>query len=786
MEEKVKKTSKKNSKIISKIFNFIFTFIKSLIIIIITLAFCLTLFIAYKAKPFYDTLERNAKTAISQSDYSDFRINTATHIYNSDKEIIASFTPNGKLTYLKSEEIPEYVKQAFIAVEDRNYYEHNGFDTKGIIRVCFQYFQTDGEEKHGASTITQQLIKNIYLSPEVTIERKINEIFYAVELEKKYTKDEILEFYINDIFYGNNCYGIETASECYFNKSVDELSLSQIAFLCAIPNSPSYYDPFKNFDNTITRRNKILNDMYECEFITKEELDNALNEVIKLERGESKVIFRNYETTYAMECAVEYLMQYEGFKFEYSWDTKEEYNNYIEKYNEKYNECKEKLYTEGYNIYTSLDKDAQEKLQQTLDDTLSFDEELQEDGTYALQGAMTCIDNETGKVIAIIGGRTQDSNNIYTLNRAFQGYRQPGSTMKPIAIYAPALQNGYHKNSSLLNISVTESHKKNVDINTLLGDPIQLSTAVEKSTNGAAVYLFNKIKINYGLSFLTKMKFSRLVPEDYTIAAGLGGLTIGTTTEEMAGAYHTLYNHGDYIDTTCIVSIVDKNGNDIYKEPTPKEVYTDNAADDMTDVLKGVLTRGTAYSLKWSSKTNTEAAGKTGTTDDYKDGWFCGYTPYYTISVWVGYDTPKTLTSLKGSSYPAIIWRDSMLQLIEGKEEKGFEKSKDYVEASIIYHGNADIILPESAYTTLLPGRDDSEELSPNYTVYDYRVDRTIGENVNTIISQINSLNKSSPTFTQDLDSLYSSGLALIDKIYGQRYTQEVTTKLNEAYNAKK
>lgn len=761
-------------------------FIKTFIITTFVFTFCAGLFISYKVKPIYDELERTAKIEIGRSDYTDFRVNEATYIYNTNGDIIVSLTPNGKSTYLKSEEIPNYVKQAFVAVEDRNFYEHNGFDLKGIIRVCLQYVKTSGDEKHGASTITQQVIKNIFLSSEVTIERKIKEIFYAIELEKKYTKDEILEFYINAIFYGNQCYGIQSASEGYFGKPVNELTLSQIAYLCAIPNSPTYYDPFKYPDHTIERRNKILNDMYECGFISEKELNEALSEEIILSPGtNNKITFQNYETTYAIECATRYFMQCDGFKFEYSWETMQDYKNYEKRYNESFEKNKEELCSGSYHIYTTIDPEAQKTIQEVLNSTLSFSDELQDDGTYALQGAVTCIDNTTGKVVAIVGGRTQDSNNIYTLNRAYQSYRQPGSSIKPIAIYAPALEKGYTKKTALYDIDVKAAYEKDAVIDEMTGNIIQLGSAVERSKNGAAIYLFNKIGVKYGLSFLQNMNFKKIIPDDYNISAGLGGLTLGTTTEEMASAYFTLANHGNYIEPTCIYSILDKKGKEIYKDPASKEVYSDNAADDITNILKGVITNGTASSMYWYSKTKTEAAGKTGTTNNSKDGWFCGYTPYYTMAVWIGYDTPKSLNSLKGSSYPATIWKESMLNLIADKETKSFEKSEFYEEKPIVYHGNATIILPESAYYKYMQGRDDSEEIVEGYTVYDYRVDRTIGESVFAVINQINALDKTSPTFEQDIATLYSNGTSTIATIYSRSYAEEITLQLNNAYITK-
>lgn len=776
-------SKKENKKKKKHVFHYIGTFVKTLIKTLVIVCFIMVIFALAAFKPIYDDLQKDAKKVVAESDYSDFKNNLTGYIYDSDGNTLKKISKNGDSIYLPSDDIPENVKNAFIAVEDRNFYNHNGFDLKGIVRVLVGFVKSNGSEKHGASTITQQLIKNTYLSSEVTMERKIKEIFYSVELEKKYTKDEILEFYINNVYFANQYYGIESASKGYFNKSSKDLSLSEAAFLCAIPNSPTYYDPIKNYDHTIQRRDKILKNMLECDMISQEDYNKAINEQITLNSDNNDVKFNNYETTYAIECAIKYLMKSDGFKFKYTWKTKDDYDAYREKYSEAYDKAQTELYSNGYKVYTTLDSNIQEKMQSSLDDVLSFDEETQDDGTYALQGASTCIDNNTGKVVGIIGGRTQGEDNIYTLNRAYQSYRQPGSTIKPLVIYTPALMSGYNANSTLQNISVKEANKTGVDINSLHGSSMTLKHAVENSINGSAIYLYNKIGVNYGLSFIANMNFDKILPEDYNISSGLGGLTLGVTTEEMASAYYTLANHGQFKEPTCIKSIIDKNGNEIYEEDDAKEIYTSSAADDMIDIMKGVLTHGTARSIKWYNDTDIEAAGKTGTTNDNKDGWFCGVTPYYTISVWVGFDKPREMNSLYGNSYPATIWKNSMLSITDGLETKSFEKDSNNSDN---YHGSANVTLSNSAYDDYLPGRDDSEVLSNGYTVYDYRVDRTIGEKITDIINQINNLNKSDENYETELNNLYNQGLNTISEIYSTNYTNEMTSKLNEAYNKQK
>jgi penicillin-binding protein 1A len=618
-----------------------------------------------------------AEKILDKSKASDFKLAQPSYLYSSDGTQMAELSSDADATYLDYDEIPANVVNAFVAVEDQTFWENNGIDTKGIARVLFNYVRTGGSVAEGASTITQQLARSVYLTQEKKISRKIEEIFLSKGLAKKYTKKQIMEYYCNNVCFANGIYGIEDAAQAYFGKSADELDLSQIAYLCAIPNRPEYYNPYKYPKHALTRRNKILTDMLQQGYINQTQYDKASSEKIKIKKKKTSAKKYNYETTYAVNCAVKYLMKQEGFDFQYEFDSTKEYNAYLAKYEEAYSQAEHELYTGGYKITTTIDLDTQEKMQEALDDTLSFSTSKNSNGIYTLQGAMTVIDNDTGKVAAIIGGRDQDEIDSYSLNRAFQSYRQPGSTFKPLVVYTPALENGYSQYSSLKNIDVTAAKKATSGtISSMSGSTMTLRNAVTKSINGCAYWLFNEIKPATGLAYVTDMKFTKIVPQDYTLSAALGGLTHGVTTVEMANAYQTLENHGEYTETDCIKTFLDSSGKDIYSAPSSKQVYSKTAADTMTDVLMNVITNGTAASMDWYSYSGTDAAGKTGTTNGSKDGWFCGYTPYYTISVWVGYDQPKTLSNLYGGTYPATIWRKAMYALVKGKETKSFDIEK--------------------------------------------------------------------------------------------------------------
>ena len=624
-------------------------------------------------------IAKEAKQLVDDSTTETFRLAQTSYIYSSDGTQIAALSEEEDATYLEYKDIPADVVNAFVAVEDRTFWHNSGVDFKGIVRVCLNYVKSRGQVAEGASTITQQLARGTFLSNEKTISRKIKEIFIAWELNKKYSKEQIMEFYCNSCCFANGIYGVEDASQKYFGVDVKDLSLSQTAYICAIPNRPEYYNPLKNSENAISRRDKILEDMYECGYITKDAGEAALAETIQVAAvSDEEDTFYNYEVTYAIDCTVRYLMKLDGFEFQYHFDDDAAYTEYYNNYDEAYKQAKHKLYTGGYKITTTMDLKAQKNLQKILDKELEFNTDLKEGSeVYGFQGALTVIDNETGKVVAMIGGRSQDAiSQTYSLNRGYQSYAQPGSSIKPLIVYTPALEQGYDANSTLQEISVDEAKTStSAEIKKMTGEKFTLRRAVELSKNGCAYSLYNEITPKVGLSYLENMSFSKIVSDDYNLSSGLGGLTKGVTNVEMANAYATLANHGTYTQTDCISSILDSEGNEIYEEPESKQVYQKSAADQMTDILKGVFTasKATAVKLNWYDSTDIEAAGKTGTTNDNKAAYFCGYTPYYTIAVWVGYDQPQSVKGLSGGTYPAYIWKEAMLYMIDGLDTESFD-----------------------------------------------------------------------------------------------------------------
>ena len=615
---------------------------------------------------------------VADSSPDTFRQDETSIVYDTNGKMLREVTGEKEVYYKTYEEIPAYFVEAMVSVEDRRFYEHNGVDPEGIARAAYILFKHNGEITQGASTITQQLARGIFLTKEVKEEnesrklkylRKIKEIFVAMEMEKKYTKQQILEYYLNNIFFANGYYGIGAAAKGYFDKDLDEVTVSEAAFLCAIPNSPTMYDPRTNYDNTIERRNKILNDMHELGYLNDLELEMALDE--KIELAKEKKISHDYIETFSNFCATEALMEANGFRFQYKFDTIDEQHEYNQRYREAYDEYYSSLYTGGYRIYTSIDPKKQNILQNTIDDVLSLDEDKNEEtGIYELQGASTCIDNSTGRVVAIVGGRTQREIEGYSLNRAYQSARQPGSTIKPLIVYTPQLERGYTP-STVVDDNAFEEDKMPENSGKSYSGMTSLAAAVAASKNVVAYRLYGQLTPEVGAEYLLNMNFNYLTIEDrHNMAACLGGLTYGATTVEMASGYSTIENDGEFRKPTCIREITDSQGNVIVEDKIKsKQVYELNACRMMTSMLQGVFTGGTASGL---GIPGMSCAGKTGTTDNNTDGWFCAFTPYYTTSVWVGYDTPQATRGLWGSTYPGRIWHDFMAEINEGLEDIGF------------------------------------------------------------------------------------------------------------------
>ncbi len=324
--------------------------------------------------PKYKEYTTEAKNTIESMGDEVFYSSLTGYIYDDDGNIIKKLKKDKDTSYLSYDEIPENVINSFISIEDRSYWTNSGVDIEGIIRVVFNYVKSGGEEMHGASTITQQLVRNVYISSEVTMERKVKEICYALELTKKYSKKQIMEFYVNNIYYANGYYGIEAAAKGYFNKTATELTLSQTAYLCSIPNSPNYYDPIKNPENALARRDKILKDMADLGYITGADYNDAKSEEVVLDTSAQNIESNSYGSSYAIDCVTRYFMKKNGFEFQYTFDSMDEFDSYLKEYNESFDAARTEWYTKGYQVYTSLNTNKQTQLQESVDEALSFNE----------------------------------------------------------------------------------------------------------------------------------------------------------------------------------------------------------------------------------------------------------------------------------------------------------------------------------------------------------------------------------------------------------------------------
>ena len=631
-----KTTTKKHSR--KNMNSFVFHLTQICVLCIVLGAIGLFFVAGYPQKVFSLYLE--AQTVARESSASDFQTGQVGEVYDSDGNRIALLQNDKNIIYLTSDQIPELVKQAFVSIEDKRFYKHHGSDPFAIVRAVTSLLGK-GRITQGGSTITQQLVRNIYLTHSIRWERKVEEIFIAHAMEREYSKDELLEFYINNIYFSNGCYGIEAASQKYFSRSVSDLDLSETAFLCAIPNNPSIYDPLTHADKTIERRNLILQNMLDDGIINEQQYTDAVNEKITL-NPYSPSYTRTWAHTYIYECATRALMGVTG---------------------KDYDTCHDMLYNNGYKVYTSIDMEAQELLQTTVDTELEDYNTRNNNGSYALQASAVTIDNTTGLVTAIVGGRSQDDVSA-DYNRAYLSFRQPGSSIKPLIVYTPALERGYTASSTVVDSKEPDGPSNAGSYS----GAISLRTAVEQSKNTVAYKLFRELTPEVGLQYLLNMNFSSIQDSDYVLSAALGGLSKGASCLEMTSAYATLENEGVFRQPTCVTLITDSKGNVVVRPETEeKQVYQSSAAHEMTNILEGVLTRGTAHG---KALTNMPCAGKTGTTNDNIDGWFVGYTDYYTTGVWVGFDSPRSTHSLSGATYPLDIWYNYMTELHKDRSSR--------------------------------------------------------------------------------------------------------------------
>ena len=617
----------------------------------------------------------------------DFVMKEDTVVYDSKGKQVGSVNA-GSYKYVKINDVSPYIYEGYIAVEDKRFKTHGGVDLVATMRAGVSLLKHNMEITQGGSTITQQVIKNNLLTQNKSYTRKIAEILLAPTIESKFTTSQIMEFYCNSNFYGNKCYGVGAASKYYFGKKCADLEPHEAAMLIGLSNSPASYNPVLHPKAALKKRNSVLRIMCKEGVITPKEYKSALKKKLNIkqfsEKGGSK---ESYVMSYAIHCAAISLMEKENFKFQYVFDSKEDYQKYNKQYSKVYSEKIESIRSGGYKLYTSINMKKQKKLQKAVDNGLSFNKEKDGDtGKYALQGAAVCINNETNYVEAIVGGRGK--NDQY--NRAYLAARQSGSAIKPLIDYTPGFESGMYSPSTIVN-----DHKfANGPSNAGGGyhGNVRIREAVARSLNTVAWQVLDNITVKYGLSFLDKLHFHNISYIDNdNMALSLGGFTEGVRVVDMAKGFSTLANNGSYSDRTCIKKIEHVSDGVVYKNNNEKDqVYSQDAAWMMTDVLKGVFNESYGTGRKLKLDNGQICAGKTGTTNSSKDVWFCGYTKYYTTVVWAGYDTPRAMPGASGASIPGVIWKDYMDDIHKKL------KPEDFIMPSTIslakYDGNGNII----------------------------------------------------------------------------------------------
>lgn len=527
-----------------------------------------------------------------------------SYIYDKDGNLVTEIrgSENRTLTILDS--IPHYTQHAFLAAEDLRFYSHRGIDVYRMLGALRTNLQS-GSFSQGASTITQQLAKLTHLSADKTIRRKLEEISIAFQIERHYSKDQILEMYMNTVYFGRGAYGIQAASQVYFGIDVQELSIAQSACLAAIIKAPSVYAPHISPSANANRRKYILDTMKEHQFISDSEYDAAVNEEI---------------------WVIAQTKQQE----QYSWYVDE----VLAEGEELLGLTPAQLINSGMSFYTAFDPDLQEIADRLFEDASYFPENAS-DGTK-IQGALAVIDVHNGATLAIVGGR--DYTTKRGLNRATQMKRQPGSALKPQAVYGPALELGYTTASVLLDEKTSFGGYTPQNAGDRYYGRVTMRTALRNSLNTTAVRLLEEIGIPRSIEYLNKMGI-KTEKSDHNLSLALGSMTYGVTPEQLACAYVPYANGGMYYEPHCIVRITDSEGNTVYENAAEgTRVISEQNAYLMTSMLQSVISNGTGTRLQAA---NMQLAGKTGTVSmkgGNRDIWMVAYNPSIAVSVWMGFD----------------------------------------------------------------------------------------------------------------------------------------------------
>ncbi|MBO6290858.1 MAG: PBP1A family penicillin-binding protein [Selenomonas sp.] len=569
---------------------------------------------------------------------SDIQPPASSQIYDINGNEIANVHAAENRRPVKISQVPRNLQNAFVAVEDNRFYEHMGVDPRGIMRALWSNVRGQAISE-GGSTITQQLAKNAYLTQDRTLKRKVQEVFLALQLERQYTKQEILELYLNQIYFGQGAYGVQAAAKTYFGKNVEDLDLNECAMLAGIPKSPNYYSPTNNLQAAEERKSVVLDQMEKYGYINASQASKTKKEELKL--------VKQTKSTETNEAS--YFIDYVTQKL-------------IDKYGA------DAVYKDGLKIYTTIDMDMQRAAEAAMKNLPTYNKDG--NGIEQPQGALVAIDPHNGHVKAMVGGRGTDQ-----FNRATMAERQPGSAFKPF-VFAAALENSFTPNTVINDSPVKIGDWEPQNYDRSFSGKVSLREVARNSLNVPTVKIAQKLGIDKPIYYAQEMGITTFVLEgaqnDRNLATSLGGLTKGVTPLELTSAYGTFANKGIHVDPVVIVKVLDRNGKVIEQaEEKQRSVISENSAAELTSMLQTVIQKGTGT----HANIGRPAAGKTGTTSDYHDAWFVGYTPDLVAGVWIGNDNNASLHSMTGGQTPAEIWKAFMSKALATTPAKNFDGS---------------------------------------------------------------------------------------------------------------
>lgn len=572
----------------------------------------------------------------------------SSQIYDINGNEIANVHAAENRRPVKIEQVPKDLQNAFVAVEDNRFYEHSGVDPRGIMRALYANIRGRGVSE-GGSTITQQLAKNAYLTQDRTITRKIQEVFLALQLERQYTKQEILEMYLNQIYFGQGAYGVQAAAQTYFGKDVDKLTLNECAMLAGIPKSPNYYSPANNMQAAQARKAVVLDQMAKYGYIANSQAQKTKQEQLTL----VKPVAKEKDNTAAY--FIDYVTQ-----------------TLIDKYGA------DAVYKEGLKIYTTLDMDMQKAAEAAVKKLPTY--RTDGNGVQQPQAAIVAIDPHNGYIKAMVGGRGTDQ-----FNRATMAVRQPGSAFKPF-VFAAALEEHFTPNTVINDAPIDIGGWRPQNDSGSFSGKVTMREVAQHSINVPTVKIAQKIGIDKPIYYAQAMGISTFVLDgaqnDKQLATALGGMTKGVTPLEITSAYGTFANKGVHVEPVVIVKVLDRNGKVLEQsEPKQNSVISANSAAELTDMLQTVIKNGTGR----KADIGRPAAGKTGTTSNYHDAWFVGYTPDLVAGVWMGNDDNTPMRGVMGGQLPAEIWKAFMQKALAQTPAKNFDGSSAASKGDRVY-----------------------------------------------------------------------------------------------------